>query len=176
MLWLQLDESAGTTSYDASGLGNDGTLVSMSFDATTPGRFGNALQRGGSTADDVTVVSLGLSDADQTIAFWVKDDNLTVGTYAVSQWDGVDSAFTIRLELSNQIRCRIGDTGWTDFITIPAFADGAWHNLAFCYDESADTIDVYHDGTFQEKSRLRGQFRSPYERSPVDGRTGTGTL
>ncbi len=73
--WWKLDEGSGTTAYDSSGNGHDGTLVGDPM--WRPGKIGGALEFDGT--DDV--VELGAFDVvgpGITLAAWIKPDDFDI--------------------------------------------------------------------------------------------------
>ncbi len=105
---LSLDETTGTTAYDATSGGSHGALIGsgFTFDArSVPGVFDRALQFNGSS-DYVSIADggnlPGASD-DFTVAFWAKTDNWT-GTPArgiLASYNMNDLQFSIGLDRDN---------------------------------------------------------------------------
>jgi hypothetical protein len=145
--WL-LDEGTGNITTDASGNGNDGTL--MGGPAWINGEFGKALEFNGTSA----YVDCGNAEAFNTdvfsVSFWCyipttqgwnhiisRGQHVASGTPGSVNWGVMmyDSAETILFETYN-------NTSWTG-ITADT-TTGEWHHLVATYD--GDTMQLYHDG------------------------------
>jgi hypothetical protein len=143
-----LDEGKGTIAEDASGNGNDGTL--MASPAWIAGVSGSALDFSGSSS----YVDCGNAEAFNvdvfSVSFWCnipntqgwnhiisKGQHVASGTPGSVNWGVMmyDSAETILFETYN-------DTSWTG-ITADT-TTGEWHHLVATYDGS--TMQLYHDG------------------------------
>jgi len=72
--YWKMDENTGTTAYDRSGNGNNGTVTGATWAA---GKYGSSLNFNG-TSDYVTIVSepFTASDANYTISLWAKWDTI----------------------------------------------------------------------------------------------------
>ena len=146
--WL-LDEGKGNIAVDATGNGNDGTL--MNAPAWVAGWSGNALEFEGSSSyvdcgnDEVLNVSI------FSVSFWCNIPNTQGWNHIISRgshgaWGtpgsvnwGVmmyDAQETILFETYD-------DTTWAGITTDTTTGD--WHHIVATYD--GDTMQLYHDGT-----------------------------
>ncbi len=146
-VWL-LDEGQGDTTADASGNGNDGTLMASPDWAT--GQFGASLDFEGSSSyvDCGNAASLNVDVF--SVSFWCHIPATQGWNHMISRGSHVDSGIpgsvnwgvmmytdqeTILYETFN-------DTGWVG-IQAPASA-GEWHHLAATLDTTA--MQLYVDG------------------------------
>ena len=144
--WL-LDEGTGDTTQDASGNGNDGTLVGAPN--WVAGWLGNALEFSGSSHVDCGNAAA-LNVNIFSVSFWCNIPSTQTWNHIVSRgshkgggnpgavnWGVmmVDSEETILLEVFN-------DTGWHGLRANTT--TGEWHHVVATYDGSASQL--YHDG------------------------------
>ena len=146
-IWL-LDEGTGDTTKDASGNGNDGTL--MASPAWISGAFGNALDFSGTSS----YVNCGNAEAFNvdlfSVSFWCYIPNTQSWNHMISRGQHVasgtpgsvnwgvmmfDAQETILFETFN-------DTSWLGIST--GTTTGEWHHVVATYD--GDTMELYHDG------------------------------
>ncbi|MBL7186510.1 MAG: LamG domain-containing protein [Phycisphaerae bacterium] len=139
----KFDEGSGTTAYDSSGNGHDGTLVGGA--AWTPdGRFGGGLELDG-TSGYVSVPSFELTTDTITFVAWVNG------------WKAGDWAPLISSRVVGQCEMNFGDNdtlhytwngdsadtwGWTGGPVIP---QDTWTMLAVTIDPAGATAYVYTD-------------------------------
>src|SRR4030066_520116 len=145
--WL-LDEGKGNITADASGNGNDGTL--MGSPNWVAGWSGNALEFNGSS----TYVNCGNAEALNvdvfSVSFWCNIPNTQGWNHMISRgqhgasgsrgsvnWGVMmyDAQETILFETFN-------DTAWTGITA--STTTGAWHHVVATYD--GNTMQLYHDG------------------------------
>ena len=146
-IWL-LDEGSGDVTEDASGNGNEGTL--MSSPTWVAGSFANALEFNGSS----TYVDCGSAEALNvdlfSVSFWCnisaaqgwnhiisRGSHVASGTPGSVNWGVMmyDAQETILYETFN-------DTGWTGITA--ATSAGEWHHVVATFDGSE--MQLYHDG------------------------------
>ncbi|MGG4146695.1 Ig-like domain-containing protein, partial [Paenibacillus algorifonticola] len=81
--WYKFDETSGTTAVDSSGYGNNGTVIGGSNATWTAGKYGNAINFGG-TNTTAAYVALPSHIVDRlnsmTFAAWVKSSNTADAT------------------------------------------------------------------------------------------------
>ena len=143
-----LDQTSGTTAYDASGNGNDGTL--MEDPKWTVGNIGGALELDG-TGDYVDCGNGDILNITQqvTLAAWVKADS----GFAYPDWSGIimrggPNIDTFALYYNGpgrQIGFKTTGTNpeWMAVAAAGLFDDG-WHHVAATYDGAKKII--YLDG------------------------------
>ncbi|UCD53411.1 MAG: LamG domain-containing protein [Phycisphaerales bacterium] len=138
----KFDEGSGTTAYDSSGNGNDGTLVGGATWAD--GRFGGGIELDGSSGY-VSVPDFQLTTDTITFVAWLNG------------WKGGDWAPLISSRVVGQCEMNFGDNdtlhytwnndssatwGWTGGPVIP---QDAWTMLAVTIDPAGATAYVYTD-------------------------------
>ena len=145
-LWLRLDEESGTTAADASGAGNEGTLVKMDDADWVDGKFGKALDFDG-VDDHVTLgadVGLGLDNpAEFTLSAWIKLDR--AGNFPmVFSKDGTE--LNLRLNANTRLPAlRIEGANHTVAAgnEVPV---GEWHQVASTFNDRDNQVRLYIDG------------------------------
>ncbi len=152
-------DMSGTTAYDRSGKGANGTLTGGP--ATVEGKVGQALLLDGSNDRMSTTVlpSSLFTDATTTVAGWFKTS-------------GLDKDFLSQDSCSGGWRINIGDTGFinaelkgsgscgatvaTRRSNITGLNDNSWHHFAVIMTTvtsgSNNNIDIYVDGVLNEQS------------------------
>jgi hypothetical protein len=140
--WWRFDEGSGTTAYDSSGNGNDGTLVGGATWAA--GRFGGGIELDG-TSGYVSVPGFELTTDSITFAIWLNG------------WKGGDWAPLISSRVVGQCEMIFGDDdtlryvwnndssatwGWTGGPVIPV---DTWAMLAVTIDPDRAIAYVYTD-------------------------------
>jgi glucose/arabinose dehydrogenase/chitodextrinase len=139
-------EGAGTTTADASGKGNSGTLMGASW--TTQGRYGNALSFNGtnSLVRVADSASLDLTTA-MTLSAWIRPTASQSGWRTIFQRQ-VDAYFLNASNSDGPLRPSGGGTfgGNTQYLSGPtANPVNAWTDVAFTYDGA--TQRLYINGT-----------------------------
>lgn len=146
------EEGSGTVISDASGRGNNGTLVKGSASSWTAGHTGLGLYFSGATGSSATYVNLGnptdfqLSNAF-TFTSWVNSENSNrdapilakEGSGGLSYWFGVfHNHFGVLLD-------NTGGYNWDlDGRNVSTVTENVWHHLAVTWDGSI--VHYYLDG------------------------------
>ncbi len=151
---------SGTTAYDRSGQGNNGTLTNGP--AITEGRIGQALNFDG-TNDYVTTADADIYSPvvnDMSVSFWAKvpiaataaGNNAcgNIGANMVAK--GVNSQWEWTFENDNNTRMcfsvfNIAGSSGASITSIRTMNDGAWHHYAGLMNYSGNFISLYVDGT-----------------------------
>ncbi|HLF71355.1 MAG TPA: LamG-like jellyroll fold domain-containing protein [Dehalococcoidia bacterium] len=141
-----LNELAGVTAADSSGLGYHGTLVNGP--AWRAGRVDGALRFDG--ADDR--VDLPSQSIDRlgnlSLAFWLQTTSTSPLRSIVSAANATnDNEFSVFVINGTTVRLHTGETAgsyveWS----VPSLPNGAWHHIAIVRDASADKATLYFDG------------------------------
>ena len=150
------DEGSGTTAFDSSGNGHNGTF---NGDATwAAGHLGGALQLDGSG----DYLNCGLIDIDTavtgglTVCAWInkspggdmkfcsnrQGDNAAGGGFTCTIYDD-----RMEMDISNATARTLNRD--TDGPTVPA---NIWVHVAWVYDDVANTFNEYHDGVLADSS------------------------
>jgi hypothetical protein len=169
--YWSFDEGAGTTAYDASGKGNNGTIYGAKW---TNGKFGQALSFDG--RDDYVEIGE-LAPTYMTIGAWIKTTSTTYNLPIVAKldktnfrgffltinanWPGVIVG-SIRFALydtSNMDRCQTSNLNVND---------GNWHYIVATYDGSYGKI--YLDGTLVKSCSHTAGYTNPTTEPLLIGR------
>jgi hypothetical protein len=144
-----LDEGSGTTAYDSSGNGNNGTLSNAAWDAN--GKIKGCLAFNG--VKSYVSMNNSLSN-DFSISFWVQ----TTQTGALGQWwqgnglvDGFVAANTNDFGTSlsgGHFALGVGNPDTTIVSTVP-INDGGWHQCVATRTMATGTLELYVDGVWQ---------------------------
>ena len=136
---------------DASGNGNDGTVVGATPTRDRFGEEGAALAFDG--VDDYVVVphaptlDLGGTYPSYSVVLWVRSTGPR-RSRIVQKWDELRSTpypFSIRAEPST-LNGAVFDTNRIVDKSTPISWDGTWHHVAFVVDGVQDTTAMYLDG------------------------------
>ena len=142
--WWRLDEGSGTTAFDSSGNGNDGTL--NGDPQWVAGMIGGALEFDGD-GDYVNCGNDPIFDITEeiTLAIWVNANDILNGEH--NCWLGKgDNAYAIKHQSGNYLEFFIYDGDWhsTNYTTDIESLNGEWHHMAGTYDGSE--LKFYLDG------------------------------
>ena len=140
--YWKFDEGSGTTAYDSSGNGNDGTLIGGA--QWVEGQFGGALEFNGSNAR-VDAPFIPLDSRSFTITMWVNPVLYTDQQIVFSQDSGgtnVDMHF--RLNGNGSVRMGF----YNNDLDTPGgiIEDNNWYHITFWYDFENQTRRVYING------------------------------
>jgi hypothetical protein len=142
--WWRLDEGTGTTAYDSSGNGNDGTL--QGDPQWVAGKVGGALEFDGN-GDYVDCGNDPIFDITEeiTLTVWVNANDILNSEH--NCWLGKgDNAYAIKHQTGNYLEFFIYDGEWhsTNYTTDIESLNGDWHHMAGTYDGSE--LKFYLDG------------------------------
>ncbi|MCP3919871.1 MAG: PKD domain-containing protein, partial [bacterium] len=152
---LPLDEGSGTVANDASGMGNDGTLVNGAvFEANTGDGSPFAVRFDG-LDDRIDIGSVDVNGSGLTLAAWFNpvsfpgpsnDPRLISKASGVAANDHVFMLSTIEVgsEVRLRARVRVGGSTTTLVASSGNLATGTWQHAAATYDGSA--LRLYLDG------------------------------
>lgn len=160
ILYYKFDEKSGTTTYDASGNGNDGTLVTgiNTYPLWQSGKFGSGLKFAG--ASDKGRINAGskssidnLASNSFTFETWFK--NSIMDNYPEFAIKGNGTAgweVLANFQNANRIETGVYCDGGTNAYSLPAdnpflpMTDNKWHHLTFSYNNATDRkIKIYID-------------------------------
>ncbi len=162
--YWKLDDGSGTTASNSSGNSNPGTITGSGTSWTTAGKVNGALTFTGSTG---TYVSMGAPTALQfgtgsfTIMSWFQTSSTAFQRMADMGMDSWDTGFELSFDESNScpssttgcVTAAIGGgssaTSLTFGSTLHGLNDGTWHSAALVVDQTANTVQLYIDGTVQ---------------------------
>ena len=175
-IWL-LDEGKGDIAEDASGNGNDGTL--MGAPNWVDGKFGDALEFSGSS----TYVNCGNAEALNvnvfSVSFWYNFPSTQSWNHMISRGQHVASGtpgsvnWGVMMYSAEQriLFETYNDTGWTAVITDTT--TGQWHHVVATFDGS--TMQLYHDGQLAGTSG-GGILLDPSRPFVIGGRSDAGSV
>jgi hypothetical protein len=151
--YWSFDEGSGSTAYDYSGNGNDGTLVNGPTWESFSCASGECLDFDG-VDDAVNVGSSGRLDLTNglTVLAWVRFDNVAditrvgniIGNY------GINPHFNFEGYTWGRIRFYWNE-GETNLYSTKDLR-GGWHHAVAVRDKISDTITLYIDGIFEAQA------------------------
>jgi len=138
------DMVAGSTAYDRSGSGYDGTLTALTAASAVPGKVGQALYFDGN-ADEITIPNLD-AYATRSVAFWLKR-----GRDPANWFDGIIACSTtggwgIGIYDYGGAGSKIydGNIGATSYVSTAGITDREWHHVVET--RGGGTLKFYIDG------------------------------
>jgi len=141
--YWKFDEGSGTTAYDSSGNGNDGTLNGGA--QWVAGQLGGAIQFNGSNSS-VTAPHIPLNSRSFTITMWVNPVLYTNETVVFAQVQTNTLNLSMHYRLWGDGRVRMGFYS-NDLDTVAGtVADNNWYHITFWYDFENQTRRIYIDG------------------------------
>ncbi|MEA3226452.1 MAG: LamG domain-containing protein, partial [Planctomycetota bacterium] len=154
--YWRLDETSGTTAFDSSGNGNDGTLVGDP--QWVPGRLGGALEFDGS-GDYVEFANNTNFDipVNITVACWIKV-NLFDKTWQAIVTNGDGSWRVHRSSSSSNIAWGTSGLSPTDLTGTTDVSTGEWFHIAAVYDGTQKLL--YIDGNLDASSNSTGNINN----------------
>lgn len=161
--WYRLDETSGTSAADSSGSGNTGVYTgSPTLGTTAVRRFGVYFGGDGKYLQApaaATLNSLGVGNADFSVAFWVKPNGLTGGWRPLFHKGGVDAERGPGIWLqpgNNRVHFRVSTTaGWNEGGDSAIVLTGAaWSHLAFV--KAGNKWRCYINGVLDTEVTLAG--------------------
>ncbi len=151
VLHLSFDEGSGTTAYDSSGYGNNGTLGYQTL--WTPGKFGSAVYFSVHYASGVlvpTVTDASLIENAYTLSFWINTEDsgfLFGGADESTKQSGATQVGNIRGEdgtsfYAGKVASEANGAGsycWSKTVV----SDGEWHYVVFTFaDNGTETTNM----------------------------------
>ncbi|MDP3402798.1 MAG: LamG-like jellyroll fold domain-containing protein [bacterium] len=149
--YWKLDEASGTSVADASGNGNNGTMINGPVpSADVPGVMNNHFPDPYSLTFDGTDDSVGfgavnsMGTSDFTLAVWFKTSDTDAVTQVLIGKNGpgylmaLDAEGKLRFNLTDNVTFVNGSKG-------SDYRDGTWHHAAITFDRSGDAT-YYIDG------------------------------
>ncbi|MCF7865652.1 MAG: LamG domain-containing protein [Candidatus Pacebacteria bacterium] len=144
----------GTTAYDRSGSGNNGTLTNGPV--TTVGKMGQALSFDG-TNDYVSASAANLpaGSVSRSVAFWIKTTYTGTGDlYAFGYGTGSNGVFALGVYQGGKVV--FTQNGSAIDSGVNTIADGKWHHVIMSYTAGAGGSLIYIDG--QNSTGVGGNF------------------
>lgn len=128
--YWHFDENTSTTAYDASGMGNNGTLANApAWQTGTSCKSGSCLNFNGASVYVIAGhgASLNLVNA-ASISFWFNPASATAGyaTHPIQKWTGTGDADYVMYFFG-------GTSGQTNQIVFYANAGGVWSSVSSAY-------------------------------------------
>lgn len=148
----KFDENNGSTAFDSTGEGNNGTITNATWSS---GKFGSSLHYDGS-GDWTNIYSAGFNtdfDGNEgTVSMWIKPTNAAVWTdstqrYFINLFADSNNRIVISKQTNdNQIGFFHLGGGTTKSILISNFSPTEWTHLALTYSDSGDEVIAYVNG------------------------------
>ncbi len=140
--WWKFDESTGTTAYDSSGNGNNGTLKGNPVWRPTGGVSGGAIELSGK-GDYVEISNEANFDINEqiTVSAWVNITDVP------QEWTGIVTKGDSAWRLSTSFAQNVFHFGVSSsaYLNGQASVDsGQWHNVVCVYD--GQKMSIYVDG------------------------------
>lgn len=147
----KFDEGTGTTAYDSSPFGNNGTLVNGP--AWTTGRYGNGLQFDGAN-DYVNIPHhAGLEPSSITVEFWVNLNSDGTRHVIVTKWFG----FTTEVNPDGTFKWGLYGLS-NQYFGTKTISWNQWHYLVGTFDDSTKKQCIYIDGNLSECQTVTGSI------------------
>lgn len=149
LLDLKFDEGSGTIAVDASGNGNNGTLMGNAVWAWDSGFSGSAVQFDGIDDYIETVSSTSLGPTDITVTAWFKLTSGITSTYQTLigyNWWGKWGR--LRITGNNALDWWFYDSNTVQhrLLTVPPLSPDTWYQAAITFDKASQTAKLYLDG------------------------------
>jgi hypothetical protein len=147
----RFDEGSGTTAFDSSGNGNDGTLVGDAL--WVPGKFGGALEFNGSNAR-VDAPYIPLDSRSFTITMWVNPVLYTSEQLVFSQVESNTTNLSLHFRIygPGSGRVRMGFYSNDLDTTGNTIEENNWYHLAFWYDFENQNRRIYVNGVLEAEA------------------------
>jgi hypothetical protein len=149
-LELHFSEGEGTTAFDSSGNGNDGTITEAIW---TEGFFVHALKFDGvddylEVSDDVTLHLD--SEESMTFEFWIKTNNSGIESALFHKNSSLNPNpyYLLTISDNGKFKGQIRDSYglYSNLTSNSTISDGKWHYITFVIDRVSDKLRVYIDG------------------------------
>ena len=145
--YWEFDEGTGSTAYDASGNGNNGTLTNGP--KWTAGKSGSALQFDG--VDDYVDCgeSIVVENTDLTLSAWIYVNDLSADERAIiAKYDSTansERSFLFRVETGGALSffTHDGVTQTYKRTALDSVSIETWYHIAVVYDDSANDATIY---------------------------------
>jgi len=149
--WWKFDEGSGTTAYDFSGNGNDGTLENAGAMGWEAGMNGMALRFEGGGYVSVGPEPWASITTQFTVAFWILgSDSQPLDGWCFGAWGGDARLASCHLPWSDGTVYFDSGIDWaTERISKPAAGDeykGQWRHWTFVKDADTGEKNIYLDG------------------------------
>mgnify|MGYP003394091848 CR=1 FL=1 len=142
--YWRLNESSGTTTADASGYGNTGTLIASP--TWTGGKIGNALSLDGSSQYVNVPDNSNISITSGTIAFWVNAASTNNSQVIISKGNYNYMVYFFNRGSGQVINFYASSAGGTwDKYGSTTITTNTWHHVVVTIDASA--VNIYVNGS-----------------------------
>ncbi len=146
----RFDEGSGTTAFDSSGNGNDGTVVGDAL--WVAGKFGGALEFNGSNTS-VVAPFIPLDSRSFTITMWVNPVLYTSEQVVFSQTESrtTNVSMHYRIYGPGSGRIRMGFYS-NDLDTTTTLDENNWYHITFWYDFENQNRRIYVNGVLEAEA------------------------
>jgi hypothetical protein len=147
--WWRMDEGEGTTVYDWSGNGNNGTMTNMASDDWVSGKINTALDFDGENdyVDCGNNAKLDVGSGDFSTTVWIKINSLPNNNFIIYR-SNLSDGWGWGLQNFSSIRFEARDSGSTNSSTLnfttETMSTGIWYNIAIV--KSGANISAYLNG------------------------------
>jgi hypothetical protein len=161
--YWSFDEVAGTTAYDSSGNGNNGTLINDPV--WSAGEYGSALTFNGANSSVETSNSSIFNNANFTIEAWIylNSDVNNTQTRIVSKQGTISKSYSFDIfgkgyggSTGNQLLLSIGNgTTWFNFLSATHLSNQTWYHVAGT--QEGTTSSIYINGQLDRNGTTLAQ-------------------
>lgn len=153
-LW-DFSECSGATTYDRSGLGNNGSITgTTAWSTDTPFNIGCSLSFDGTSPVSAGTSDLGITN-QITISAWIKATSTSPYAGIVTKASPTMGSWKLDMSGTTGVRFDVFSAA-TAYNALPATLtlDGQWHNVVGTYDGA--TMSIYIDGTLRGSTPYAG--------------------
>ena len=157
----KLDETSGTTAYDATAQQNNGTLLGgFTFGGNSvPGHSNTALSfdgyndlvRAGNPSDGS--LDMGFSSFSVSNWFYITS-NQNKWQYFVNKAAGGATGYGVGIDYTNKVVARFKTSSSNVTCEGPVPSSGVWHHVVAVYDRSNNQISLYLDGALEATAAI----------------------
>lgn len=162
----KFDETSGTTAYDSSGLGHDGTHVNVPT-LGDQGAYGYATTFNASDTNDRTDLPIEVLDGamDASVAFWVKTTKTGEQIIVGGANSTASAANEFIIFFYNSTTLRPIRNSHVSF-SVPSIANDQWNHFVCTWDGDTNTFTAYRNGVSLGSQVASGPTGVPLDIEP----------